>query len=100
MLSGKRNIVESLGSFEVQLDVASWRTENDLSLMENIYFKRQGVLLWLCGGDETQFSTVRMGYRLEDFYLVRPVSDYEPEYNKGLYKSGLQFSIKLAESVS
>lgn len=99
MLSGKRNVIESLGFFSCQLSVESWRDDEDLTLIERIYFGRNPVLLWLSGGVEEQFSTNRIGYRNEDFYLVRPTDDYTPEYLKGLYKSGLKISMKLEEVI-
>lgn len=99
MLSGKRNVIESLGFFSCQLSVESWRDDEDLTLIERIYFGRSPVLLWLSGGDEDQFSTKRIGYRNEDLYLVRPTDDYTPEYLKGLYKSGLKISMKLEEVI-
>jgi hypothetical protein len=100
MLSGRVNVIETVGSFSVDLEVSSWRDDEDLTLMEHIFFQREGVLLWLCGGDETQFSTIRVGYRLEDIYLVRPTSEWEPEYYKGLYKSGVVFRGKFEESIN
>jgi len=100
MLSGKANVVESIGSFSCDLNVANWRDDDDLTLVEELYFGRAPALLWLCGGDETQFSSVRIGYRLEDFFLVRPVDEYQPEWYKGLYATGMKIGMKLEEVVS
>lgn len=99
MLSGKKNVIESVGFFSCELEVESWRDDQDLTLIEKIYFGRAPVLLWLSGGNETQFSTVRIGYRLEDLYLVRPTDDYTPEYFNGLYKLGLKIKMKLEEVI-
>lgn len=100
MLSGKINLVESVDSFSCELEVKSWNIENDLDIIEEIYFKHQGVLLWLSGGDEDQFSDNRKGYRLEDIYLVRPTSEYTPELHKGVYSAGIKTKLKLKEAVS
>lgn len=99
MLSGKSNIIESVGSFSVSLTVNSYKVANDLDVFEGIYFNRKPYLLWLCGGNELQFASQRIGYRLEDIYLVRPSDDYEPEYMEGVYKLGIKFSIKLQEVI-
>lgn len=100
MLSGKIFLLESLGSFSCTLNVDFWRSANDLSIVEDVYFRREGVLLWLCGGDETQFNYTAIGYRLEDLYLVRPVNNYDPEWVKGVYSSGLKISMQLAEAIT
>lgn len=97
--SGKVSVVESLGTYSVTLSVMSWKSDNDLSIVESIYFTSQPFLVWPCGGDETQFSTVRRGYRLEDIYLMKCIDEYRPEYYKGNYFMGLNISIKLAESI-
>lgn len=99
MLSGKVSVTDSLGFFTFTLKVDSWRDENDLSMVESVLFKRRGVLMWLCGGDEEQFSTKRIGYRKEDFYLVRPVTEYSPEWRQGFYWSGLGIDITFTEAI-
>lgn len=100
MLSGKINLVESIESFSTTLDVKVLSNETDLDLIEEIHTRRQGVLLWLGGGDEAQFRAgVRIGFRNEDIYLVRAVDDYNPERYKGIYTSGIKFKMKLQESV-
>lgn len=99
MLSNKVNVVESLGAFSVDLNVANWKNAADLVVIETIYFSRETTLVWLCGGEEAQFSVVPVGYRLEDFYLMRPVDSYQPEFVKGLYMSGLNIKISLKEAI-
>lgn len=99
MLSGKLNVIETIESFSTQLQVKVLRSTHDLDLIEAIYLLREGVLLWLNGGDDTQFSSVRLGYRKQDLPLVRPTDDYSPEFYKGLYRSGIKFKMKLEESI-
>lgn len=100
MLSGKINMIESTGSFACDLEVTNWKDQSDLSVVENIYFRREGVLLWLCGGDEDQFAMELSGYRLEDIFLVRPTNSYEPEWAKGIYTSGVKIKIALQEAIN
>lgn len=99
MLSGKVNVVESVGGFSCNLTVSNWNDDVDLALIENIYFGRRGVLMWLSGGDEEQFSHKRVGYRLEDLYFVRCVNDYSPEWSVGIYTNGLKIDMRLAEAI-
>ncbi len=98
MLSGKVGIVEGVEVFSTELTVKNWKNADDLTLIEDIYFKRQGVLAWLCGGDEDQFSSVRKGYRKEDIYLVRPTNEWNPDWSSGLYKTGMKVKMPIAES--
>jgi len=100
MLSGKSNVVESVGAFSCTLSVKNWKSDADLTLLETIFFKREGMLLQLNGFDEAQFSSVRMGYRNEDVVLVRAVSDYTPEWFNGLYLTGQKAEIKLEEVIA
>lgn len=99
MLSGKVSVAESVGGFSMDLEVANWKSDADLTIVERLYSIGEGFLVWACGGDATQFSTERIGYRLEDFFLMRPTDNYMPEYVKGLYKTGLKIKIALAECV-
>ena len=99
MLSGKINCLESVGAFTADLEVTNWKSANDLAIVEDIYFRREGVLMWLCGGDESQFTYAAQGYRKEDIYFVRPTNNYEPEWAKGIYTSGLKIQMKFAEAI-
>lgn len=100
MLSGKINLVETIENFSTTLEAKILKDSDDLDLIENIHFRREGVLIWVNSGDDTQFSSLRLGYRKEDIYLVRPINDYVPEFYQGLYQSGIKFKLSLQESVS
>ncbi|RLA59598.1 MAG: hypothetical protein DRQ89_13850 [Epsilonproteobacteria bacterium] len=99
MLSGKVNVVESVGGFGMDLTVRNWNIDADLDLVEEIYFGNRGVLVWLSGGDETQFSRAHIGYRKEDLFLMRVVNDYTPEFRSGIYSTGIKVNMKLRESI-
>lgn len=99
MLSGKSNLVSQVGGFKVSLKVKYWKSPEDLEAIEKIYTNRLPVLVWLCGGDEDQFSSKRIGYRKEDLYLMRPTNDYIPEWNSYVYSTGLNLTINLVEVV-
>lgn len=98
MVSGKVRIVETRGAYSCSIDVKLLKIDEDLTLIENIYFNREGVLMLLSGGDEDQFSSRRIGYRNEDIVLVRPVNELELPFVKN-YKSGIKIKMNLAETV-
>jgi hypothetical protein len=100
MLSGKINLVETIENFSTKLEAKILKDSDDLDLVENIYFRREGVLIWINSNDDDQFSSVRLGYRKEDIYLVRPIDDYSPEFFQGLYQTGIKFKMTLQESIS
>jgi hypothetical protein len=97
MLSGKVNVTESVGGFRCDLEVANWKDQTDLNLVERLYTLNEGFLVWLCGGDESQFAQRLMGYRKEDIFLMRPTNNYIPEHVKGIYTTGVKLVIPLAE---
>lgn len=98
-LSGKVYVSESVGAFSCQLTVSNLKSDDDLTIIEEIYTRGEGVLVWLCGGDEDQFSSQRIGYRLEDLFFMRPIDEYTPEFYKGLYQTGIKFQMKLQEAI-
>jgi len=100
MLSGKKHVVESLEAFSCSLDVRNWNSQADLDIIEEIYFKRAGVLLWLNSDRPDQFAMELRGYRKEDLFLVRPSDAYSPEFVAGLYKTGVKQSISLVEVIT
>jgi hypothetical protein len=99
MLSGKMNVFENVGNFSVTLRFNSFSSDADLTLVEELYNQVDGFLVWPCGGNEAQFRTARQGYRMIDIFLMKPIDEYTPEYNKGIYKSGLSFDINLEEVI-
>lgn len=99
MLSGKYSVRESVGAFTTKLQVKLWNISSDLDIVEELYASNDGFLLWLSGGREDQFAQVRQGYRLEDLPLMKCSNEYVPEFDKGLYKSGVNITIEMKEVV-
>lgn len=99
MLSGKLAIKEQIGAFSVDLEIKILSDSDDLDTIEALYDTNDGFLVWLCGGDETQFSSIRKGYRLEDFYLMKCADEYQPEFYKGVYSAGIATKVSLIEVV-
>lgn len=99
MLSGKVNVTESVGAYSMDLQVRHWKIAGDMDIVEEIYLGKRGVLVWLSGGDEDQFTFRRIGYRKEDIYLMRATNDYSPEWVSGVYINGLKITLKLREAI-
>jgi hypothetical protein len=99
MLSGKRNFVSQVGGFSVKLQLEYWKNDLDMIAVEKMYTSRLPYLIWLCGGNETQFANKRIGYKLEDIYLMRPSNDYVPAWFSGIYTTGIDIEIELVEVV-
>lgn len=97
MLSGKHFIGENVGGFSVDLSVSYLTFDTDLTLMETLYGSGNGFLVWLCGGDEAQFRTKRIGYRLQDLYLMKCKNDYIPEWYASVYTTGVNITVQLVE---
>jgi len=100
MLSGKTRIVESLESFSCTLDVRHWKIQDDIDVLEEIYFKREGVLMYINADHPEQFFLDLKGFRKEDFFLVRPSDDFKVELVKGLYQAGIKSAVRLVEVIT
>lgn len=98
MISGKVRIVETRGAYSCELYVSLLSIESDLTMIENLYFNREGVLMLLSGGNEDQFASRRVGYRNEDIVLVRPTNELELPYVSN-YTTGIKIKMKLSEVV-
>lgn len=99
MISGKTSIREQIGFMAWTLSVAILSDSSDLDLIESLYLSNNGFLVWLCGGDEDQFSSKRIGYRLVDLPLMKCLNEYQPKFYEGLYKAGLVINVDLVEVV-
>lgn len=99
MLSGKQSIRESVGNYDLALAVKILSIADDLEIIEDLYYSNSGFLVYPCGGNESQFKSVRRGYRLEDIFLMKCADEWKPVYNTGIYVNGMKISIKLKEVV-
>lgn len=98
-LSGKEKIVRTTGAFECRVQRDNMRAEADLNLVETIYNSVEGLLIWLCGDDTQQFTSVRYTWRRRDIYLVVARNEYEPHFDDSFYDRGVNVDIRLVESV-
>lgn len=100
MLSGKSYVSQSVGYYEVSATVSNLSNASDLALVESLQMANEGFLFWPCGGNETQFASVRKGYSLQDIFLVRCKSEFSPEYVAGLYKTGQKVQLDMVEVIT
>lgn len=100
MLSGKSHVQQNVGNYSATLSVENWSSSHDMEIVEALFNSGEGFLYWPCGGDQSQFTSPRQGYRLEDIYLVRCSNELSPEWYEGLYKSGMNISIDLVEVIT
>lgn len=100
MLSGKYSIIPAVGAYGCKLTVQEWKSDADLTLVEDLYDSNEGFLIWPCGGSEAQFSSVRKGFRMEDLFLVRCADELQVEFVRGQYLRGLKVDIDLVEVIT
>lgn len=98
MLSGKKKIIKSTGNFKAALEQNNEVTLNDLALQESMFESFFGFLVSLGGFEETQFRTVRFGYRDRDVFHMDCENEYAPIHEDGFYQHGTPIDIKLVES--
>lgn len=99
-LSGRNFIREQSGHTEIRLDFSTYGFEADLALLESIFFENfSGVLFWANGGDSEQFRLQLVGYRPQDIFLMKAKSEYEPAFEKKMYRNGINMNVHLVEVI-
>jgi hypothetical protein len=98
--SGKSRILSNIGGYSVSLKFPVWDVSADLTIFETLANANEGFLFWPCGGDESQFFSVRQGYRLQDIYLVRCKNEYQPALLHGRYAVGLVVQMDIIEVIT
>ena len=100
MLSGKHSISNSIGAVSFGLKTKVSESQADVDLVESFYYTyKRGVMVYVGGGDQDQFKLKLRGYRLEDFYVVKPAKDYRDDIYRGIYSSGVKMDIAFTEVV-
>jgi hypothetical protein len=97
--SGKVWVKRDSGAFSCRLSKDNVSTDADLVLIETLHSYYYGFIVWLCGGDISQFRNERIGYRLKDLYLVTPTNEYEPNWDEGFYQHGINIKLDLTETI-
>ena len=99
-LSGKAYIREQVGSVSYDLDFRIVQNDADLTLLEAMHFKAfNGFVFWPGGGSADQFRYNRIGYRLEDIFLMKVSSEWDPVFEKFIYANGMNIRSRLVEVV-
>jgi hypothetical protein len=96
-LSGKKIIKEATGFRKEKLKIKLTSTDADLTIFETLVYANEGFLYWPCGNLESQFRNERIGYRMEDIYLMKISDEWTPAWYDGLYKTGMQIDVNLEE---
>lgn len=96
-LSGKSFIAKSTGAFNCRIRMATVSNNADLTLIESLFDSYDGFLVWLCGGDTSQFETIRQGFRLEDIFMCDLTNDFEAAFNNGRWFQGMPIDLRLVE---
>lgn len=96
-ISGKSYVAKSVGAFNVRIKMKSASNSTDLTLVETLFASYEGFLVWLGGGDESQFESVREGYRLQDIFLMDISNEYDVAYVESRWYHGLPIDLKLVE---
>ncbi len=97
-LSGRRFVSSQVGGISIRMSQNSVWRENDLAIIERLYNFFQGFLVSVSGGDIEQYETLRFGYRPEDIYYMQCSNEYEPNWNEGRYKQGINITVNLVET--
>jgi hypothetical protein len=97
MISGKYKVARNLGGFSCTIQKNNMTDDTDLTLLETLYQKPRGFLVWLNGGSSTQFKTLRIGYRPQDLYLMDFKNEYTNQFDKGNYNFGTNINAQLVE---
>jgi hypothetical protein len=99
-LSGKANITQSIGGYTIKLAIKSVTSVKDIEMFQEMYDRYyEGFLMWLSGGDESQFTAPIKMWRNRDIFLVKPSDNYSSEWFENLYRSGTPVSINFREVI-
>lgn len=98
-LSGKARVTQSLGAVSFSLSTNEEFDPSDIKIIERIFNRFEGFLVWLCGGNENQFRNLREGYRLQDIYFMQIANENVPQMIDGFYNRGTSVNIDLIEAL-
>lgn len=100
MLNNRMKNISKGREFSLSIDFNNHVGTNDRDLFYTLTNAREPFLVWLCGGNDTQFSHNDFGYRLDDLFLMQMNKrGYGHSLTKGLYRSGFKASLDLEEAV-
>lgn len=96
-LSGKSFVSKGTGAFNCRIKMPVVSNDADLTLIETLYDSYEGFLVWLCGGDVSQFETIRQGFRLQDVFYCDLTNDFSAPWNDGRWNAGMPIDLQLVE---
>lgn len=98
-ISGKAQVIRNQGGFSFRMRHKNQVDDADLTLIETLYDKAEGFIVWLNAGNDAQFATSREGWRAQDFFLMKIESEYEPEWAEGRYLHGIKIEADFVEII-
>lgn len=96
-VSGKRNVVRAVGGLSLKMEKANVTDSAALDLQRELFQIFDGFLVYLSGGDASQFDNDVDGWRLQDIYLMMPVNERPLEFEDGRFKHGNRIRLDLVE---
>lgn len=91
----KYSIMSETTSIDMTFD--TYPPAEDHALIQTMWDDQEEFLVWLCGGNDTQFRYPAKGNRLQDVWLVWFGDVWSPAYASTVYQNALSYSLKLNE---
>lgn len=98
-INGAYVVSRTLKYYGATIKLQHCKDDDDLTLIETLYDSEQSFIFWPCGGTEQYFSTVRYGWRLEDFFYCKTLNDYEPVFVNDIFSNGIALNMELGEVI-
>lgn len=97
MLRGRIKVVDRDETESIELAFKTYPVDADMILIESLWVRTNPFYILLSGNAESDFTYLRRGWRNQDIKLVAITGDYDPNYYKNLYFSGVEFKINFQE---
>lgn len=98
-LSGKMNVEKSYRTANLNLDFNFYPGQADIDLIQTLYDRIDGFLVWPCGGryGSTYFRFSQLGYKLEDLFFMQTVGDLPTMYGANIFTNAVNTRLSLVE---
>ncbi len=96
---GRGFVIERGEAFAGLIDFTSHVNQNDITLAETLFSRKEAFFIWPNGGDESIFRFQFKPFRFQDIYKVTIVGENAPAFTKNYYKAGYNNQMNLVEVV-
>jgi hypothetical protein len=98
LINGRVKILYTKDSHDIELNFKGYMGSDDRDLFITLTNYPYPFLVWICGGDEDQFSNhADEGFREEDIYLCAVDKGFSNKYTDNYYKAGMNAKLRLVE---